>query len=80
MDRLVEVARFQYPTVAHMVEAMLRAREIECVLQNEYSTILFGGYADVGGVRIEVMEKDVKKAISVIDDFGYSDYLSYEKE
>lgn len=79
MDRLVEIARFQDPTTGQMVENMLQTEQIECVLHNAYTTLIFGGYADVGGTRIEVMEKDVAKALKVLTDCGYADYISYEE-
>ena len=46
-DKMVEIARFQYPAEAQTLIALLRSEDIECYLRNEYSSQLMAGYMPV---------------------------------
>ena len=70
-DKMVEIARFQYPAEAQTLIALLRSEDIECYLRNEYSSQLMAGYIDVGGARVEVLESDVPRALEVMETGGY---------
>ena len=70
-DKMVEIARFQYPAEAQTLIALLRSEDIECYLRNEYSSQLMAGYIDVGGARVEVLESDVPRALEVMEAGGY---------
>ncbi|MDR1645639.1 MAG: DUF2007 domain-containing protein [Tannerellaceae bacterium] len=69
-DKMVEIARFQYPTDARTLMALLQSEEIDCYLRNEYSTLVMAGY-DVGGARVEILESDVPRALEVMKAGGY---------
>ena len=66
MDKMVEIARFQYPAEAQTLMALLKSEEIECYLRNEYSSQMFAGYMDIGGARVEILESDVPRALEVM--------------
>ena len=57
MDKIVEIARFTYPADAQPLMALLRSEGIECYLRNELSSQIMAGYVDVGGARVEILDK-----------------------
>ena len=71
MDKMVEIAQFQYPAEAQTLMALLKSEEIECYLRNEYSSQMFAGYMDIGGARVEILESDVPRALEVMKEGGY---------
>lgn len=71
MDRMVEIAVFSYPADAQTLMALLRSEGIECYLRNELTTQIMAGYADVGGARLEIMEKDLPRALEIMREGGY---------
>ncbi len=71
MDKMVEIARFQYPMEAQPLMALLKSEGIECYLRNEYSSQVMAGYVDIGGARIEVLESEVQRALEIMKDGGY---------
>ena len=71
MDKMVEIARFQYPAEAQTLMALLKSEGIECYLRNEYSTQVMAGYVDVGGARVEILESNVPHALEVMEAGGY---------
>lgn len=78
-DKMVEIARFQYPADAGTLMALLQSEGIECYLRNELSSQLMAGYIDVGGARVEILESDVARALEVMEAGGY-DILSEDEE
>lgn len=70
-DKMVEIARFQYPAEAQTLMALLKSEGIECYLRNEYSTQVMAGYVDVGGARVEILESNVPHALEVMEAGGY---------
>lgn len=71
MDRMVEIAVFSYPADAQTLMALLRSEGIECFLRNELTTQIMAGYVDVGGARLEILEKDLPHAIEIMRENGY---------
>lgn len=69
-DKIVEIARFSKPEDAHVLEALLKSEGIECYLRNEYTTqVLYP--ANMGGVRVELLESEVSHAMEVMEANGY---------
>jgi hypothetical protein len=50
--------------------ALLQSDGIDCYLRNEYTTQVMGR-VDVGGVRVELLEGDVARALQIMGDHGY---------
>ena len=71
MEKMVEIARFQYPAEAQTLIALLKSEGIECYLRNEYTSQLYACYVDVGGARVEILESDVPEALEVMKAGGY---------
>lgn len=70
MDRMVEIARFQYPADAQVLMALLKSEGIECYLRNELSTQILS-HIDVGGARLEILESDVLRAMEIMKAGGF---------
>lgn len=70
MDNMVEVARFTRPTDAHALASLLQSEGIECYVRNELTSQTLG-MIDLGGVRVELLESDVQRALQVMLDNGY---------
>lgn len=70
-DKMVEIARFQYPEEAQALIALLQSEGIDCYIRNEYSSRIMAGYVDIGGARVELLESSVPKALQVMKEHGY---------
>ncbi|MCD8178176.1 MAG: DUF2007 domain-containing protein [Tannerellaceae bacterium] len=73
-EKIVEVARFQFPADAFTLLSFLQSEGIECYLRNENTAQLLS-HMDTGGARLEVFEKDVPKVVELIKEGGYEKYL-----
>lgn len=71
MDKMVEIARFQYPAEAQTLIALLKSEGIDCYLRDEISSQLMAGYADIGGARLEILDSDLPRALEVMEEGGY---------
>lgn len=71
MDNMIEIARFQYPAEAQTLRALLESEGIPCFLKDEFSSQILGTYVDIGGVKLEIREKDLPKAIELMEIGGY---------
>jgi len=74
-EKMVEIARFQFPADAQPFIDLLKSEGIDCYLRNEFTTFVFG-FSDVGGARIEVLEHDVARAMEIMKEEGYETWLS----
>jgi len=70
-QKMVEIARFSKVDEARMLTSLLQSEDIDCYINNEYTTQVFAGLADMGGARVEVLEGDVKRAMEVMEANGY---------
>jgi hypothetical protein len=70
IDKMVEIARFQYPADAQTLMALLKSEGIDCYLRNEYSAYVMY-FVDIGGARVEILESDVPRALEVMKAGGY---------
>ncbi len=71
MDKMVEIARFQYPAEAQTLVSLLKAEGIDCYIRNEYSSQIMSGYVDIGGARVELLESNVPRALEIMKEGGY---------
>jgi hypothetical protein len=71
MDKMVEIARFQYPTEAQTLILLLQSEGIDCYLRNEFSSQIMAGYVDIGGARVETLESNVPRALEIMKAGGY---------
>ena len=69
-DKIVEIARFYEPEAAQMIESLLKSGGIKCYLRNEYtSQVMYP--ANMGGIRIELLESEVPRAMEILEANGY---------
>lgn len=69
-DKIVEIARFYEPEAAQMIESLLKSEGINCYLRNEYmSQVMYP--ANMGGIRIELLESEVPRAMEILEANGY---------
>lgn len=71
MDKMVAIAQFTYPADAQILISLLKSEGIDCYLRNELTARLLYGYADVGGVYLEILEKDLPEALRIMKNGGY---------
>ena len=71
MDKLVEIARFQIQSKAYILRGLLESEGIECYLKDEYSNQIYGGGIDIGGVKVQIMDDQVEKALEIMKANGY---------
>ena len=69
---MVEIARFTFPAEAQTLMSLLRAEGIDCYLRDEISSQVMAGYADIGGARVEILEKDLPRALEIMEEGGYA--------
>ena len=69
MSDLVEIARFMYPSDADVLESIFQRENIKYILDS--SNIIPGAEA-----RLMVNADDVSKAIAVIKEGGFEEYLN----
>lgn len=77
MDKMVEIARFQYPADAQTLVALLKSEGIDCYIRNEITAQVLSSM-DVGGARVEILESELSHAIEVMKASGYE--ISEEDE
>jgi hypothetical protein len=75
-EKIVVIARFTYPANAHVLVSLLQEAGIECYLRNEFSAQILGGYVDIGGAALEVLEGDAERAIEIAKESGYERFLN----
>lgn len=69
-DKIVEIARFYEPEQAQILESLLKSEGIKCYLRNEYtSQVMYP--ANMGGIRVELLESEVPHAMEVMEANGY---------
>ena len=69
-DKVVEIARFQHPEEAQMLLSLLQSEGIDCYLRNELTTQIMP-WVDMGGVRVELLESNVPRALEIMEEHGY---------
>src|SRR5437868_5486810 len=72
MDNWITIQTFTLPSEAAILRARLEGEGIECFLQNEFTLQVQPFYSNaVGGVQLQVREKDLEAALEILKDGGY---------
>ncbi|MDR1676584.1 MAG: DUF2007 domain-containing protein [Tannerella sp.] len=71
MEHLIEIANFARVETAEILATLLRTEGIACTTRNEVSSRVLRGVVDIG-VRVEVLEHDVPRALEILKDSGFS--------
>ena len=69
-DKIVELARFSNTTEAEMLVNLLQSEGIQSYVRDSALSQVWGG-ADIGGAKVELLEKDVVHAQQIMRDNGY---------
>ena len=73
MDNWVTIKTFTLPTELAVLRSRLESEGIECFVQNELTAQINPFYSNaIGGVRLQVKEKDLQNAIAILKDGGYA--------
>jgi len=68
----ITVLTLSFTTEAHMVKGLLQSADIEVFLKDELTAQVNPYYSSaIGGVKVQVMEKDLKNALLILHDAGY---------
>jgi hypothetical protein len=70
-DKMVELTRFGNPTEAEMLVNLLHSEGIDSYVRDAILSQEFMGYVDIGGAKVELLEKDLERARQIMRDNGY---------
>ena len=71
MENLVTVQVFYEPTNVLIPRSLLESEGIECFVKDELVAQVYNVASIVGGVKLQVREKDVEKAVQILMDGGF---------
>ncbi|MDR1879349.1 MAG: DUF2007 domain-containing protein [Tannerellaceae bacterium] len=75
MDKMVEIANLLQWDEAQVLITLLQSEGIDCYLRNEYSTLVWGNII-AGGLRVELLESSVPRAVEVMKANGYEKWIA----
>jgi len=70
-DILVDIAVFTFPLQAGIVESILSSENVQSFLNNQNGSIIVPN----SGARLSVENKDKERAIRIIREAGFENYL-----
>ena len=70
-DKMVVLKRFSQSSEANMLASLLQAEGIECYVRDTIANQIFGDI-DFVEVKIELLEKDLPRAIEIMKAYGYA--------
>lgn len=73
MENWITVATFTYPTELALVKSFLEAEEIEFNVKDELAVQADNFLSNaIGGVKLQVKEKDLERVKEIVVEFGYT--------
>ena len=70
-DRMVELTRFVQVSEAEILANLLQSEGIDCYVRDGFISDVYKGVVDLGGAKVELLEKDVQRAMEVMKAYGY---------
>ncbi|MDR1381104.1 MAG: DUF2007 domain-containing protein [Tannerella sp.] len=70
-DKMVEIARFHQSADAEMLANLLQSEGVDCYVRDGISSRVMFGSVDLGGAKVELLQKDVPRASGIMRDHGY---------
>ena len=67
---MVELTRFKKVSEAEILANLLKSEGVDCYVRDGYMNQIYNGL-DLGGVKVELLEKDLERATEIMKDFGY---------
>jgi|JI6StandDraft_1071083.scaffolds.fasta_scaffold201290_1 hypothetical protein len=81
VNKYITILTFTYSHEMVMARALLESHEIECSIQDELTTQVVPFYSNaIGGIKLQVQEGDLQKAIRLLIDAGYMDERDLQPE
>lgn len=72
MAKFVTIKTFTYATEVAIIRGRLESEGIECFAQDELTVQANPFYSNaIGGIKLQVREHDVKKAVEILEEGGY---------
>jgi hypothetical protein len=72
LDKFVTIKTFTYSTEVAIIRGRLESEGIECAVQDELTVQANPFYSNaIGGVKLQVRQSDVQKAIEILEEGGY---------
>ena len=68
-DRMVELTRFTKVSEAEILANLLKSEGIDCYVRDAFMNQIYNGL-DLGGVKVELLEKDLERATEIMNVFG----------
>jgi hypothetical protein len=67
---LVTIRSFEYPLEVTLLKGMLEEVGIPVYIKDEFTILMNPLYSNaIGGIKVQVLEEDVEKAMQVLQDF-----------
>ena len=70
-DKIIEIARFTHAAEAEMLADLLRSEGIECYVRDGISSGVMLGSVDIGGAKVDLLQKDALRALEIMKDHNY---------
>ena len=81
MKNFVEIATFTLPHELAVVRTLLESHEIECLVNDELTVQVHNFYSNaIGGIVLQVAEKNIFEAEKLLKDHGFEEYVSLKTE
>ena len=71
-DKMVELRRFTLVSEAEILANLLKSEGVDCYVRDCFINQIYSG-VDFGGVKIELLEKDLQRATEIMKAFGYGE-------
>ena len=72
MDKWVTVLVTSLPQELWIIRGRLESEGIQCFIKDELTVQSYNFYSNaVGGVKLQVLEKDAEKAVQILTELGY---------
>ena len=69
-DKMVELVRFTKVSEAEILANLLKSEGIDSYVRDGFMNQIYNGL-DLGGVKVELLEKDRERAMEIMKDYGY---------
>ena len=71
-EKIITIYTFTFPNEAAIIRSRLESEEIAYFIQDELTVSVFPFYSNtIGGVKLQVKESDVPRAIEILKESGY---------
>lgn len=70
-DKMVQIATFSDEAEAGILLTLLEAEGITCYLRDELTNQIYGNISALGGIKVDILEKDLPRALELMREGGY---------